>query len=113
MGICITSNYKGAPSLDGSYFMIHQIRTRLAKALDTEFGEHYAKLPALIWEEQYEEFNKRTAEILEQPRFTDEDIPIIKFWFTPDTGGKIDYRTCKQLADLLTFIYTNKTKLFV
>lgn len=112
MGICLTSKYKGAPSLDGGYFMLHQIRIRLAKAWDTEFGEHYQHLPSLIWEEDYQKFNQRTSEILEQERFTDEDIPLIKFWFASDAGGKTDYRTCKKLADLLTFIYTNKTEDF-
>ena len=38
MGICLTANYKGAPSLEGSCRMLYSIRSRLAKAWDYEFG---------------------------------------------------------------------------
>ena len=113
MGICLTANYKGAPSLEGSYSMLHRIRSKLAIAWDAEFGEHYKRLTTLWLEEQYAEFNACTAKILEQDRFTDEDIDLIEFWFMSDEGGKVNYKTCKKLANLLTSLITDKTNIFV
>lgn len=113
MGICLTSNYKGAPSLEGSYSMLHRIRSRLAAAWDKEFGDHYKRLTTLWLEDHFTEFNARTAEILSQERFTAEDLDLIEFWFMSDAGGKLNYKTCKKLADLLTFIMTDKTEPFV
>lgn len=111
MGICITSNYKGAPSLDGSYFMLHKIKIRLAKAWDAEFGEHYTTLMDAFRFNELEAFDRRTTEILEQPRFAN-DADIAEFMFMSDCEGKVNYRTCKKLAELLTSVILNKTEDF-
>lgn len=108
MGICLTANYKGAPSLEGSCRMLYSIRSRLAKAWDYEFGVHYSIIINLWGEEAFEAFNAKTDEILSHSRFSEDDIDLIKFWFASDCSGKVDYRTCKKLADLLTSIYINK-----
>lgn len=104
MGICLTSNYKGAPALDGSSFMLFKIRNRIAKAWDKEFGEHYATLLDAFRFNTLEAFDKRTTEILEHPRFSN-DADVAEFMFMSDTEGKVNYRTCKKLANLLKSIY--------
>lgn len=109
MGIHMTSNYKGAPSLDGSCSMLFRIRSRLAKAWDAEFGEHYSKLLSIWREEDFKAFDRRTEQILSDSRFTDEDDDLIEFWFMSDCEGKVHYKTCKKLADLLTLVFANET----
>lgn len=111
MGISITANYKGAPSLDGSSFMLFKIRSRIAKAWDVEFGEHYATLIDAFRFNELEAFDRRTIEILEHPRFSN-DADIAEFMFMSDCEGKINYKTCKKLADLLTSLIINKTEDF-
>ena len=78
-----------------------------------EFGEHYKNLTSIWSEDQYKDFNLRTSKILEQERFSEEDIDLVEFWFMSDESGKVNYKTCKKLADLLMFAITDKTKPFV
>lgn len=111
MGISLTANYRGAPSLDGSSFMLFKIRSRIAKAWDAEFGEHYATLMDAFRFNGLEAFDRRTTEILEQPRFSN-DADIAEFMFMSDCDGKVNYKTCKKLADLLTSVIINKTENF-
>ena len=61
MGISLTANYKGAPSLDGSSFMLFRIRSRIAKAWDAEFGEHYATLMDAFRFNELEAFGGRVS----------------------------------------------------
>jgi len=104
MGVCITSNHKDAISLDGGYSLMFKLRSKIANAYDKEFGKHYETLTSGYGKEFYEKFDKKTNEILSHERFKQEDEDIIDFLFAPDTDGKISYKTCKKIYDLITDI---------
>jgi len=99
MGLIIESNCKSTISLIGGYGMLLTIREEVAKRFDKEFGEHYARLRYAI--DDIEDFDKTTNEILSHSRFKDEDADIIDFLFASDCGGKINYKTCKKVVELI------------
>ena len=102
MGMTITSKIKSCNiELDGGYGMFVTIREEVAKQFDKEFGEHYATLHKCIFKNDFDAFNKRANEILSDERFKEEDEDVVKFLFMSDCGGKIGYKTCKKLYDLL------------
>lgn len=109
MGLTLQS--KGSQiDLTGGYGMFLKIRSRVAIAWDKEFGEHYSSLP-LLEEEDYEEFDKRTNEILKDERFKDEDEDLLAFLFASDGEGKCKYKTCKKIYDLIKDIEDDKLQL--
>lgn len=102
MGLTITSKIKKCPiELDGGYGMFMVLRQAIAKLYDKEFGEHYETLSKCFLKEHFDEFNKKANEILRDNRFKEEDEDIIDFLYMSDCGGKIGYKTCKKLYDLL------------
>lgn len=81
--------------------MLLTIREYVSKAFDKELGEHYSGLRRIIREEDFNKFDKRTNEILSDERFKKEDEDIVDFLFAPDESGKVSYRTCKKIYDLI------------
>ena len=104
MGLIITGK-SSKIELSGGYGMLLTIRELVAKAFDKEFGEHYARLRHTI--DDIEDFDKTTNEILSHSRFKDEDADIIDFLFASDCGGKINYKTCKKIYELIKNIKGN------
>lgn len=88
-------------SFDMGYGGFFNLRTNLAKAFDEEFGELYAALRYCKQPEDYEFFDKICNDMLSDERFKEEDNDIIEFLFMPDSDGKIKYRTCGKLYNLI------------
>ena len=101
MGLTISGNYENSIELSGGYGMLRVIRNAIALAFDKEFGEHYSKLGTLSGKDEYKEFNRKANEILRDERFKDEDEDIVRFLFMPDCDGKIGYKTCKKIYELI------------
>ena len=101
MGLTITSNYKNAIRLDGSYSMIFRIRKVIAETFDKELGEHYANLIKCVSTDYCIWFDKKTEQILSHERFKEEDRDLVEFLFMSDCGGEIPYRLCKKILDLI------------
>ena len=102
MGLTIRSKIKNCNiELDGGYGMLLTIREEVAKLYDKEFGEHYETLSKCFLKEHFDEFNKKANEILRDDRFKDEDEDIVDFLFQSDCDGKISYKTCKKVYDIL------------
>ncbi len=101
MGICITSNYKGAPSLYGSCSMLLRIREVVALKWDQEFGEHYQTLRRCYCREDYRAFDKKATEILSVERFNPDDQDMVDFLLSSEDEGKASYKTAKKILDLL------------
>lgn len=101
MGLTISGNYENSIELSGGYGMFSQIRKVIALAFDKEFGEHYLTLSTLSGKDDYKEFNRKANEILRDERFKDEDEDIVRFLFMPDCDGKIGYKTCKKIYELI------------
>lgn len=99
MGLSIYGNYKNSIDLTGGYGMFNKIRDQVALAWDKEFGAHYATLEFC---DDYEEFDKKANEILSDKRFDgDDDQDIIEFLFASDCDGRINYKTCKKIYELI------------
>lgn len=100
MGLTLKS--KGSQiDLTGGYGMFMRIRQAIAKAWDKEFSEHYAKLNTIWKIEDFDEFDKRTNEILKNDRFKNEDKDLVEFLFASDCEGKCSYKTCKKIYELI------------
>ena len=100
MGITITAtNSSREFDMGAGGFM--SLRTNIAKAFDTELGEHYATLCHVWCEGDYRTFDEKANKILSNPRFKDEDIDIVDFLFASDIEGSISHKTCKKIHDLI------------
>lgn len=97
MGLTITGNYKKAVDLTGGYGMMIKIRNIVSLAFDEEFGKHYA---TLLYS-NIDEFNKKANAILKHERFKDEDEDILDFLYAPDCDGKVNYKTCGKIYNLI------------
>lgn len=98
MGLVITGK-SSKIELSGGYGMLLTIRELVAKAFDKELGEHYATLRFTIGD--FEKFDEITNKILSNKRFNNEDVDVIDFLFATDCGGKINYKTCKKIYELI------------
>lgn len=56
-------------------------------------------------DEDFEAFNEKAREILRKmisnERLKDGDEDILDFLYAPDCGGKISYKTCKKIYELI------------
>ena len=82
----------------GGFF---NLRANIADLFDEQFGEHYRKLSECHDQTEYEEHDRIANEILSHPRFQDEDADILDFLYASDLDGKIGYKTCEKLYNLI------------
>ena len=100
MGVTLYAN-NSTYSFDmgaGSFF---HLRANIAKVWDKQFGEHYEKLLSCHSKEEYDDHDRISDEILSHPRFKDEDADILDFLYASDCGGKIGYKTCGKIYNLI------------
>lgn len=100
MGVTIKAT-NSSRSFDMGFGGFMSLRTNIAKAFDKEFGEHYDTLSTCWKEEHYKAFDERTNEILKDPRFKEEDVDIIEFFFASDCEGSISHKTCKKIYNII------------
>lgn len=84
-----------------SYKAFFALRVIIAKSYDEWFGTHYQTIAQCHDQINYEEHNRITEEILSHLNFQSEDEDIMDFLYTPDCDGKIGYRTCRKLYELV------------
>lgn len=82
----------------GGFF---NLRKNIALAWDKEFGEHYSTLAHCWSKAEYDAFDKRANEILDNERFKEEDVDVLDFLFQTDEEGSISHKTCKKIYDLI------------
>ena len=82
----------------GGFF---NLRANIAVLFDKQFGEHYRRLLECRDQIEYEEHDRIANEILSNPRFKDEDADILDFLYASDCDGKIGYKTCGKLFNLI------------
>lgn len=114
MGVTIHNNSKDSKKLNMGYISFMWLRIDIAKIFDKEFGEHYAtsffatvstKVTRCSLEEDFNMFSKKANEIIIKNKL-DEDI--VDFLYEPDTNGKIHYKICKKIYDLIKDVKSNK-----
>lgn len=98
MGVSITaknSNY----SFDMGYGSFFTLRKNIALAYNKTFGENYAALLYCHTEEAFKKNDDLAERIIKTQGLTDSDI--IDFLYQSDCEGKISYKTCKKIYDLI------------
>ncbi len=100
MGITLTAN-NSKYSFDMGAWGFFNLRANIADLFDEQFGKHYRKLSKCYDQTDYEEHDRITDEILSHPRFRDEDADVLDFLYASDCQGKISYRTCGKLYELI------------
>ena len=100
MGVTLTAN-NSKYSFDMGASGFFNLRANIADLFDERFGEHYRKLSECYSPIDYEEHDRIANEILSHPRFKDEDADILDFLYASDCDGKISYRTCGKLYNLI------------
>lgn len=102
MGLTIRSNGSDKEVTVG-YISFGLLRQKVASFLDEDYGNEYKKVYSaeaqLLWkDEDWKELNDRLKAIIKS-KGLDEDI--VDFIYENDTSGKVGYKTCKKLYDLL------------
>ena len=97
MGVSITAT-NSSYDFDMGYGGFFNLRKNIALALDKDFGENYALLSHCYTEKQFED-NDRVANLIIEQKNLDEDI--VKFLYMSDCEGKISYKVCKKIYDLI------------
>lgn len=100
MGLTLTAN-KSNYSFDMGAGGFFNLRANIADLFDEQFGEHYRKLLKCYYQKDYEEHDRIANEILSYPRFKEEDADILDFLYASDCDGKISYKTCGKLYNLI------------
>lgn len=98
MGVCITAEYKGAPTWHMSYGRFSCMRNAIAMEISPEFGNHYAGWIKLV------DADKKTqdAYIKEEMDILNKYKPkhrFVDFLYMPDADGRLSPFKCKAVLD--------------
>ena len=97
MGVHIFAN-NSPYSLDMGYASFNRLREKIAMLLNEEFGSNYSSLRKCYYKEDYEHHDE-VANRLVREKNLDEDI--VSFLYQSDCDGKISYKICKKVLDLV------------
>lgn len=99
MGITITTT-KPKYTFDMGYGGFRNLRTNIALAINKEFGKNYAAIVYCNSKESYEENDRIANELIKKYNLSKYD-DILDFLYSSDCDGKISYKTCKHIYDLI------------
>ena len=100
MGVTITAT-NSSYSFDMGCGGFFNLRKNIALALDKDFGENYALIAKCYTDNQYTE-NDRAAElIIADKQLDDKYSDVLDFLYASDEGGKISYKTCRKIYNLI------------
>ena len=109
MGVTLTAK-NPVHTFNMGYGGFSNLRANIADLFDEEFGEHYRTLQKCCDQADYEEYGRIGDKILSNSRFKDEDADILDFLYASDCEGKIGYRTCGKIYELIKDAdFTGKT----
>lgn len=97
MGVSISAT-NSIYDFDMGYGGFFNLRKNIALALDEEFGENYALLGNCYTIDDYNKNDMVANSILER-KHLDEDV--VDFLYASDTEGKISYKVCGKIYDLI------------
>lgn len=101
MGVTITAK-NAKYDFDMSYFGFNDLRRNIALALDEEFGKSYAEWGmSYIRGGDFEWKAKLCERIINKKCLDDEYKDVLDFLYASDCEGKIGYKTCKKISELL------------
>lgn len=102
MGLTLQS--KGSEKeIDVGYISFGILRQKIASFLDEDYGKEYKKVYSAeamcLWkDDDWKKLNDRLNAIIKSKNL---DKDIVDFIYENDTNGKINYKICKKLYDLL------------
>ena len=97
MGVSISAT-NSIYEFDMGYGGFFNLRKNIAIALDKEFGENYALLGNCYTVDDYNKNDEVANAILER-KHLDEDV--VDFLYASDTDGKISYKVCGKIYNLI------------
>lgn len=97
MGVSISAK-NSKYDFNMGYIGFFWLRKNIATALDKNFGDNYKNLISCHTQEDFKEHDRIANMIIEKNEL-DEDI--VEFLYAPDTNGKISYKVCKKIYDLI------------
>lgn len=98
MGVTIYA--KGVERSFGcGYIGFEHLRSRICEVYDKDFCNVYSDMTLAVMHKK--EWVTKINAILEIKQFPDEDEDILNFLFASDCEGKISYKTCKKIYDLI------------
>ena len=100
MGVTISAT-NSSYSFDMGYGGFGNLQRNIALALDDTFGNTYLQYARCVTEESLKAIDKRCETIINEKELDKEYKDVLDFLYAPDTDGKISYKTCKKVADLL------------
>ena len=100
MGVTITAT-NSSLNFDMGYGGFFNLRKNIALALDQEFGENYALLNSCHSKEDYDKNDRKSEEIINRKGLDKDHVDVIDFLYMSDGDGKISYRTCRKIYDLI------------
>ena len=84
--------------MDMGYGSFRNLRVVIARLLNEEFGNNYNNIIYCHTPKDIERNDKKAEEFIRKYRL-DEDI--VNFLYMTDCEGKIDYKTCRKIYDLV------------
>ena len=100
MGVTITAT-NAKCDFNMGYGGFFNLRKNIASALDEEFGNAYSLLARCVDDEDYKDNDKLTNSIIDKKHLEEEYADVLKFLYMSDIEGKIGYKTCRKIAELL------------
>lgn len=95
MGICLRNKEFEMDMGYGSFF---NLRCTIANLLNKDFGNNYHNLSRCIKKEDFEKNDEIANHFIE---YYSLDTDIVDFLYAPDSEGKIDYKVCKKIYDII------------
>ena len=103
MGIAL-GNCKNMIAL--GHFGFQRLRSKVAELLDEEFGNRYKDIPDIqrqayqsdSSEKVWEVYNNQLNEIIDRNHLDDN---VLEFLFQPDCNGKLSYKVCRSLYNVI------------
>lgn len=100
MGVSISAkNATYSFDMGGGGFF--NLRKNIAYALDKDFGENYEQLILCHSKEACDANDREAERIINSKHLDDEYACVLDFLYASDCGGKINYKTCKKIYDLI------------
>jgi len=100
MGITISAT-NSSYDFDMGYGGFFNLRKNIAFALDNELGKMYAEYGRCVTKRQFKEIDNIIEHMIDRKHLDKDYKDVLDFLYLPDTDGKIGYKTCKKIADLL------------
>lgn len=100
MGVTISATHSSY-EFDMGYGGFSNLRKNIALALNDHFGKAYMNYSRCTTKEENKK-NDRLCEMMIKTLGLDKEYSdILDFLYASDIEGKISYKTCKKIADLL------------